>query len=68
MPALCRTLRQLEESPNMIAGKSAWFEVIAQHGMTFNLDGEPLSGEKFRIEVVPGALQCRLPPDCQLLR
>jgi diacylglycerol kinase family enzyme len=32
--------------------------------MTFNLDGEPLSGTQFRIEVVPGALQCRLPPDC----
>ena len=68
LPALFTTLTQPEESPNIIAGKSAWFEVSAPHGMTFNLDGEPLSGEKFRIEVVPGALQCRLPPDCQLLR
>lgn len=68
LPALFTTLTQPEESPNIIAGKSAWFEVIAPHGMTFNLDGEPLSGEKFLIEVVPGALQCRLPPDCQLLR
>ncbi|MFZ4172571.1 lipid kinase YegS, partial [Enterobacter ludwigii] len=62
------TLTQPEESPNIIAGKSAWFEVNAPHGMTFNLDGEPLSGKQFRIEVLPGALQCRLPPDCQLLR
>ena len=27
-----------------------------------------ISGEHFRIEVLPGALQCRLPPDCVLLR
>ena len=31
--------------------------VNAPHGMTFNLDGEPLSGKQFRIEVLPGALQ-----------
>lgn len=68
LPALFTTLTQPEESPNIIAGKSAWFEVNAPHGMTFNLDGEPLSGKQFRIEVLPGALQCRLPPDCQLLR
>ena len=68
LPALFTTLTQPEESPNIIAGKSAWFEVNAPHGMTFNLDGEPLSGTQFRIEVLPGALQCRLPPDCVLLR
>ncbi|MDG4709690.1 lipid kinase YegS [Enterobacter hormaechei] len=68
LPALFTTLTQPEESPNIIDGTSAWFEVIAPHGMTFNLDGEPLCGERFRIEVLPGALQCRLPPDCQLLR
>ena len=68
LPALFTTLTQPEESPNIIAGKSAWFEVNAPHGMTFNLDGEPLSGTQFRIEVLPGALQCRLPPDCALLR
>jgi diacylglycerol kinase family enzyme len=68
LPALFTTLTQPQESPNIIDGQSAWFEVNAPHGMTFNLDGEPLSGEQFRIEVLPGALQCRLPPDCQLLR
>jgi len=36
--------------------------------MTFNLDGEPLSGQQFRLAVKPGALLCRLPPDCPLLR
>lgn len=68
LPALFTTLTQPQESPNIIDGQSAWFEVNAPHGMTFNLDGEPLSGERFRIEVLPGALQCRLPPDCVLLR
>ncbi|EHC50219.1 hypothetical protein LTSEHVI_2955, partial [Salmonella enterica subsp. enterica serovar Hvittingfoss str. A4-620] len=38
------------------------------HEITFNLDGEPLSGQEFHIEVLPGALRCRLPPDCPLLR
>ena len=68
LPALFTTLTQPEKSPNIIDGQSAWFEVNAPHGMTFNLDGEPLSGKRFRIAVVPGALQCRLPPDCMLLR
>ncbi len=68
LPALFTTLTRPEESPNIIDGQSAWFEVIAPHGMTFNLDGEPLSGEHFRISLLPGALNCRLPPDCPLLR
>jgi len=68
LPALLTTLTNPEESPNVIDGQSAWFEVAAPNGMTFNLDGEPLSGERFRISLLPGALRCRLPPDCPLLR
>ncbi|SEL45844.1 lipid kinase YegS [Kosakonia sacchari] len=68
LPALLTTLTQPDDNPHIIDGKSAWFEVSAPHEITFNLDGEPLSGEHFRIEVLPGALQCRLPPDCPLLR
>jgi lipid kinase YegS len=68
LPALFTTLTNPEESPNIIDGQSAWFEIKAPHGMTFNLDGEPLNGDHFRIAVMPGALQCRLPPDCALLR
>ncbi len=30
--------------------------------MTFNLDGEPLSGKTFRMELLPAALRCRLLP------
>ncbi|ELY5855314.1 lipid kinase YegS [Cronobacter malonaticus] len=68
LPALFTTLTQPEESPNIIDGASAWFEITAPHEITFNLDGEPLSGQHFRIVVEPGALHCRLPPDCPLLK
>ena len=68
LPALFTTLTQPEDSPNIVDGESAWFEVTSPHEITFNLDGEPLSGQHFRMEILPGALQCRLPPDCPLLR
>ncbi|WP_343710962.1 lipid kinase YegS [Kosakonia radicincitans] len=68
LPALLTTLTQPDDNPHIIDGKSAWFEISAPHEITFNLDGEPLSGEHFRVEVLPNALQCRLPPDCPLLR
>ncbi|MDS6632334.1 lipid kinase YegS [Klebsiella michiganensis] len=57
-----------ETSPNIIDGVSSWFEITAPHEMTFNLDGEPLTGKTFRMELLPIALRCRLPPDCPLLR
>lgn len=68
LPALLTALAQPEESPNLVDGVSPWFEVTAPHEVTFNLDGEPLSGQSFRIMVLPNALRCRLPPDCPLLR
>ncbi|EAS4723434.1 lipid kinase YegS, partial [Salmonella enterica] len=68
LPALFSTLTQSDDNPNIIDGASAWFDIHAPHEITFNLDGEPLSGQEFHIEVLPGALRCRLPPDCPLLR
>lgn len=68
LPALFSTLKPPEENPNIIDGASSWFEIRAPHDITFNLDGEPLSGQAFHIEILPGALRCRLPPDCPLLR
>ena len=68
LPALFTTLTRPEESPNIIDGKSSWFEITAPHDITFNLDGEPISGQQFRIEVQPEAITCRLPPDCPLLK
>ncbi|HHE5696621.1 TPA: lipid kinase YegS [Citrobacter amalonaticus] len=68
LPALFSTLKPQEENPNIIDGASAWFAIRAPHDITFNLDGEPLSGQEFHIEILPAALRCRLPPDCPLLR
>ncbi|MDN8599543.1 lipid kinase YegS [Citrobacter sp. S2-9] len=68
LPALLSTLKQPEENPNIIDGASSWFDIQAPHEITFNLDGEPLSGQHFHIEILPAALRCRLPPDCPLLR
>lgn len=67
IPALINTLTRPEEKTNIIDGVSSWFEVTAPHEMTFNLDGEPQSGRKFRMEILPAALRCRLPPGCPLL-
>ncbi|EOT5499680.1 lipid kinase YegS [Citrobacter koseri] len=68
LPALFSTLTQPEENPNIVDGASAWFDIQAPHEITFNLDGEPLSGQEFHIEILPNVLRCRLPPDCPLLR
>ncbi|MGU3523441.1 lipid kinase YegS [Enterobacteriaceae bacterium C23F] len=68
LPALLSTLSSPEESPNLVDGVSSWFEITAPHDITFNLDGEPQTGREFRIEILPNALRCRLPPGCPLLR
>ncbi|WP_147198839.1 lipid kinase YegS [Pantoea sp. MBD-2R] len=56
-----------DENPNIIRASLPWLEIDAPNEMTFNLDGEPLTGTSFRIEILPAALSCRLPPSCELL-
>ncbi len=68
LPGLLSALTQSEDNPNIIDGASSWFDIRAPHEITFNLDGEPLSGQEFHIEILPAALRCRLPPGCPLLR
>ena len=68
LPGLLSALTQSEDNPNIIEGASSWFDIRAPHEITFNLDGEPLSGQEFHIEILPAALRCRLPPGCPLLR
>ncbi|MFZ4005373.1 lipid kinase YegS [Citrobacter freundii] len=68
LPGLLSALTQSEDNPNIIEGASSWFDICAPHEITFNLDGEPLSGQEFHIEILPEALRCRLPPGCPLLR
>lgn len=67
LPSLFITLTRPEESPNVVDAHSAWFEISAPHDITFNLDGEPLTGHRFYIDVQREALLCRLPPACPLL-
>ncbi|MBA0206929.1 lipid kinase YegS [Pectobacterium aroidearum] len=55
------------ENQNMISATLPWLEITAPDDMTFNLDGEPLTAKRFRIEVLPAAIRCRLPPQCPLL-
>ncbi|HGH3387517.1 TPA: lipid kinase YegS [Citrobacter freundii] len=68
LPGLLSALTQSENNPNIIEGASSWFDIRAPHEITFNLDGEPLSGQEFHIEILPEVLRCRLPPGCPLLR
>lgn len=67
LPALLTSVFSGEKNKNVIETTLPWLEITAPHDMTFNLDGEPLSGKNFRIEVIPNAIQCRLPPNCELL-
>lgn len=67
LPSFLRSLLNNEENKNIVSAHLPWLEITAPHDMTFNLDGEPLTGKQFRIEVLPGVIQCRLPPHCELL-
>ncbi|AKA37935.1 lipid kinase YegS [Yersinia ruckeri] len=67
LPALLTSIFSDEENKNIIDTTLPWLEIDAPHDVTFNLDGEPLSGRHFRIEVLPAALSCRLPANCGLL-
>jgi diacylglycerol kinase family enzyme len=69
IPALFSTLANPENSPNIVDGVSSWFEITAPHEMTFNLDGEPLSGKTFRMELLPApALPAARLPAATLIR
>lgn len=67
LPTLLHSLTRNDENPNIVSAKVQSLKICSPHEMTFNLDGEPLSGSEFQIEVLPGALSCRLPPQCPLL-
>ncbi len=69
VPALLNTLFRSRENNNTVVRASLpSLTIHASHEVTFNLDGEPLSGTDFRIEIIPGALRCRLPLSCTLLK
>ncbi|WP_159567525.1 lipid kinase YegS [Budvicia diplopodorum] len=52
---------------NIVFSQMPRLEITSPHEMMLNLDGEPLNGKKFAIEVLPAALNCYLPDSCPLL-
>ena len=67
LPSFLRSLINNEENKNIVSAHLPWLEITAPHDKTINLDGEPLTGKQFRIEVLANIIQCRLPPHCELL-
>lgn len=67
LPTLMHTLTRDDENPNIVRTRSASLEIQAEHDMTFNLDGEPLSGKHFSMSLIQKAIPCRLPQNCHLL-
>ena len=67
LPTLLHSLTGDEENPGIVSTRLSSLTIRSPHEMTFNLDGEPLTGQSFTIDIMPGALSCRLPPQCALL-
>lgn len=67
LPSLLHNLAGTPANPGVITGCCRQLEIKARHNMTFNLDGEPLQGTHFQIELLPKAVNCRLPEYCPLL-
>ncbi|HMP03337.1 MAG TPA: lipid kinase YegS [Gemmatales bacterium] len=62
---LVTNLMRLHQPPSnaqTIYRQVPWVEVEARHPMTLTLDGEPLSGDRFRWDVLPRQLRMFLPP------
>lgn len=56
-----------KNNQNIVFSKMPRLEITAPHEMILNLDGEPLKGNKFTIDVFPLAINCHLPDNCPLL-
>ena len=51
----------------VVGARLAHLEVETGETLQINLDGEPVSGTRFRIELLPKRLTMALPPECALL-
>ena len=51
----------------MIHRRVPWLEIEAEQSMNINIDGEPLSKQHLRFEVLPGILRMHLPRKAPLL-
>lgn len=50
-----------------VRARLPWVVIEPEAPLTLNLDGEPASACRFRVECVPGRLRMHLPADCPLL-
>ena len=58
----------LDAVERIVAGaRLPWFDIEADEEIFINLDGEPISGRRFHVEVVPQALRLHMPEGCPLL-
>ena len=60
-----RGLRMSYGSAEVVAGLD--LEIETGEGLQINLDGEPLTGTRFRFEVLPRRLAMKLPGECPLI-
>ncbi|MEQ4986867.1 lipid kinase YegS [Proteus sp. fly-1089] len=67
LPSILNSMFDSKKNDKIIERESRWVNISASHEMVFNLDGEPLLGNKFEFIVLPEAIHCRLPPQCDLL-
>lgn len=51
----------------VVSARVPWVEVEAEEGISVNLDGEPMTGQKLRFEVAANAIRLHVPPACSLI-
>ncbi len=51
-----------------VTGRVTWLEVDLEAPINLNLDGEPVEGRSFRIEIEAAALRCVMPSDSDMLQ
>ena len=51
----------------LVRARVTWLEIETEEPLQINLDGEPLTADRFRFEIDARRLRMKLPPDCPLL-
>ncbi len=68
LPTLFHSMTSDEPNPNIVSHTGKMFSLSTEHPMTFNLDGEPITGQHFTFEILADAIEFRLPTTCPLLQ
>jgi diacylglycerol kinase family enzyme len=51
----------------VVGARVSQLEIETDEALQINLDGEPITGTRFRFELLPQRLPMKLPADCPLL-